>query len=79
MSTIRTRTGRKSRSAANQISVLLSSGPSRTFAMRKVCISPAGVASFSFPTTVKRNGVRPRPSARVTSYSFALGGANAKL
>src|SRR5213596_2692843 len=69
-STTRTRTGRKSRSAANQMSVALSSGPSRNFAMCSVCISPAGVVSFSVPTTVKRNGVNPRPSARVTSYSL---------
>src|SRR5260221_140724 len=79
VSTTRTRTGRKSRSAANQMSVDLSSGPSRNFAMCSVCISPAGVASFSIPTTVKRNGVNPRPSARITSYSLPLGGTNAKL
>src|SRR5882672_7982652 len=79
VSTTRTRTGRKSRSAANQMSVDLSSGPSRNFAMCSVCISPADVASFSVPTTVKRNGVNPRPSARITSYSLPLGGTNAKL
>src|SRR5882762_8516460 len=78
-STTRTRTGRKSRSAANQMSVALSSGPSGTLAMCSVCISPAGVTSFSLPTTAKRNGVNPRPSARVTSYSLPLGGTNAKL
>src|SRR2546421_4039406 len=78
-STTRTRTGRKSRSAADQMSVALSSGPSRTFAMCSVCISPAGVASFSLPTTMKRNGVRPRPSARVSSYSLPFGGTKAKL
>src|SRR5258707_1376167 len=79
VSTTKTRTGRKSRSAANQMSVALSSGPSRTLAMCSVCISPAGVASFSVPTTLKRKGVNPRPSARVTSYSLPWGGTKAKL